>query len=136
MYKRLYENARHLVAATDGSGAVDLVATNRNVQSDFVEYGTGIAVQIPLGYMGILSARSSISNTCLILCNGVGYIDSDYRGEVKLRFRHLDNDLPMYIEGERIGQLTIVPIATPFWTEVTELSDTARGSGGFGSTGR
>jgi len=100
-----------------------------------IEYGTGIAVEIPPGHVGLIFPRSSIFHTGLILTNSVGVIDSGYRGEIKAVFKapgHYD----IYRIGERIGQLVIVPIPDVEYEEADELSETERGTGGYGSTGR
>ena len=98
---------------------------------------TGIAMEIPTGCAGLVFARSSLgTKRGLAPANKVGVIDSDYRGEFFVAL-HNHGKLPQEIEhGERIAQLLIVPVYTPGFTEVTDLSDTKRGSGGFGSTGK
>lgn len=98
---------------------------------------TGIAMEIPTGCAGLVFARSSMgTKRGLAPANKVGVIDSDYRGEFFVAL-HNHGKLPQEIEhGERIAQLLIVPVYTPGFTEVTDLSDTKRGSGGFGSTGK
>ena len=77
--------------AKEGDAGLDLVAVDKNIETDgeseYVEYGTGLAFEIPAGYVGLLFPRSSISNKDLILSNSVGVIDSGYRGEVKFRFK-------------------------------------------------
>lgn len=133
-FKKLTPEAQAPVRATEGSGAVDLVATSIRYTADYIEYGTGLAFEIPPGHLGLCAARSSVSNKKMVLANGIGYIDSDYRGEVTFRFKQLAPGV-YYKVGERIGQLTIVPIVEPVYTEVDELTTTARGTGGYGSTG-
>ena len=98
--------------------------------------GTGIAVEVPAGHVGLLFIRSSIAAQRGVgLANAVGVIDADYRGEVKLALLS-HSRLPQYIErGERIGQLVIVPCLTGEVIEVVSLNDTERGAAGFGSTG-
>ena len=98
---------------------------------------TGIALEVPKGCAGLVFARSSLgAKRGLAPANKVGVIDSDYRGEFFVAL-HNHGKLPQEIgHGERIAQLLIVPVFTPGFTEVTELSDTQRGSGGFGSTGK
>ena len=98
---------------------------------------TGIAMEIPTGCAGLVFARSSLgTKRGLAPANKVGVIDPDYRGEFFVAL-HNHGKLPQEIEhGERIAQLLIVPVYTPGFTEVTDLSDTKRGSGGFGSTGK
>lgn len=103
----------------------------------FIEYDTCIAVEIPEGYVGLIFPRSSISNKDLILSNSVGMIDSDYRGSIKFRFKktHMYG-LEEYKVGDKVGQLLIVPYPKIELEEADDLSDTIRGSGGYGSTGR
>ena len=98
---------------------------------------TGLAMEVPKGCAGLVFARSSLgAKRGLAPANKVGVIDSDYRGEFFVAL-HNHGKLPQEIgHGERIAQLLIVPVFTPGFTEVTELSDTQRGSGGFGSTGK
>lgn len=102
-------------------------------------YGTGLAIEIPFGYVGLIFPRSSICNADLRLSNCVGVIDPDYRGEIKVVFDLRNNESyhPNHYEIEnKIAQLVIVPCVTPTLIEVDELSTTARGEGGFGSTGK
>lgn len=133
--KKLKSNAA-MVRATEGAAAYDLVATSvtPTIDGQFV-IGTGIAVSIPKGYVGLLMPRSSIIKKAAYLSNSVGVIDSDYRGEVKAVFTPRHSDSPYEI-GERCCQLLIVPISTPDLVFVDELDATTRGEGGFGSTGQ
>ena len=98
---------------------------------------TGIAMEVPKGCAGLVFARSSLgAKRGLAPANKVGVSDSDYRGEFFVAL-HNHGKLPQEIaHGERIAQLLIVPVFTPGFVEVDELSDTQRGSGGFGSTGK
>lgn len=102
-----------------------------------VMVGTGIAVEIPDGHFGAVFPRSGIAAKCgLRLANCVGVIDSDYRGELKVAL-HNDTTEPQTIEPmERIAQLIIIPYISPELNVVGKLSNTERGSGGYGSTGR
>lgn len=105
----------------------------------YLEYETGVAVEIPPGHMGFCFPRSSISNTSLLLANSVGTIDADYRGTVKGRFRYLGkvtNHHDIYKTGDRIFQMIVLPFPEVKWTLVDKLSETVRGEGGWGSTGR
>jgi dUTP pyrophosphatase len=117
---------------TDGSPRAE-----ENCEASYIEYGTGLAVEIPEGYVGMLFPRSSITKKEKMLKNSVGVIDSGYRGEIKARFMVLDHGVEAYnySVGDKIAQLLIVPIALPEPVEADELSDTSRGEGGFGSTG-
>lgn len=97
---------------------------------------TGVSVEIPDGYAGLIFARSGIaSKRGLAPANKVGVVDSDYRGEFMVAL-HNHSDREAFVGGaERIAQLVIVPYLTAHFVEAQELSDTARGAGGFGSTG-
>lgn len=135
--KKLDSKAVTPAYAKAGDAAVDLTAISLSkVDKDefgYLEYGTGLAIEIPKGYVGLLFPRSSISNSGLILTNSVGVIDSGYRGEIKFRFKHIP-DTSFYKVGDRIGQLIIMPYPQIEFEEVQELSSTERGEGGFGST--
>ena len=97
---------------------------------------TGLAVAIPEGHVGILAARSSLAaKKSMTLANGVGIIDSDYRGEIKIPIIPLDGCHNLIQAGQKIAQLIILPITLPTIEVVTELPDTDRGDGGFGSSG-
>ena len=97
---------------------------------------TGIAVAIPDGYFGLLAARSSLAaKKAMTLANGVGIIDSDYRGEIKVPIIPLDGCHNLIQAGQKIAQLIIMPIATPTVEVVSVLPESVRGLGGFGSTG-
>lgn len=95
---------------------------------------TGIHVEIPEGYMGMLAGRSSMGKRGLNV--KLGIIDSDYRGAIKAVVENRTNDRAIISTGDRIAQLIIVPIALPDLIEVDDLTETDRGEGGFGSTGR
>lgn len=137
-----HPNAVPPAYATDGSAGLDLVAVTREWDSEhqvFV-YDTGVAVEIPEGYVGYIFNRSSVYRTQLLLANAVGVVDSDFRGTIKFMYRDL-NISPLYEGsiyevGDRIGQLVIMPYPKiiPVITDV--LSSTQRGMKGFGSTGR
>ena len=124
--------------AAPGDAGMDLTAVSHKAVDEnaygYIEYGTGLAVEIPAGYYGMLVPRSSISKTGLILANPPGIIDSGYRGEIKVRFKYIPKTL-IYDVGDRVAQLIIMKYPEVSFTEVTELSDTVRGAGGFGSTG-
>ena len=98
---------------------------------------TGIAMEIPKGYAGLAYARSGLAcKRDLAPANKVGVIDSDYRGEFMIALHNHGSESQMIEHGERIAQLVITPVCTPGFTEVSQLSDTQRGLGGFGSTGK
>jgi len=95
---------------------------------------TGVRVQIPEGYVGLLCIRSSLAKQGAYLLNGIGVIDSDYRGEVRMLMGCTGS--VVITKHDRIGQLVVVPCFTGPAQPVTELDKTERGEGGFGSTGR
>ena len=98
---------------------------------------TGLAMELPAGYAGLIYARSGLSvKRGLAPANKVGVIDADYRGEFMVALLNHGSTAQTVEHGERIAQLVITPVFTPGFTEVAELSDTARGAGGFGSTGK
>lgn len=140
-FKKLYKDAVVPSYAKEGDAGLDLTANYMTFEENFIEYGTGIAVEIPEGYVGLVFPRSSVSKKeNFYLKNSVGVIDSGYRGEIKLRFNngsHIANSAGVnyYQRGEKIGQLIIMPYPTIQLEEVEELSSTDRGVGGFGSTG-
>ena len=98
---------------------------------------TGLALEVPAGCAGLIYARSSMgAKRGLAPANKVGVVDSDYRGEVMVAL-HNHGMVPQMVEhGERVAQLLITPVLTPAYEEASELSDTVRGVGGFGSTGK
>ena len=96
----------------------------------------GLAVEIPKGYMLMLAPRSSMSKTTLIIPNSFGVIDADYRGEIKA-ILHNTSDMPYLIQkGDRLVQGIMVPVGALKLLEVAQLTETERGSGGIGSTGK
>lgn len=133
---------------TSGSVGMDLTATSKWLDEfGNVCFGTGLAIEIPKGYFADLAPRSSVSKCNLILANSIGKIDSDYRGELILKFKpiaylfqgeefsELSIDHPKdYDIGDRIAQIIILPYPKIEFVEVDELSNSERGNGGFGST--
>lgn len=139
--KKLNEDAVIPCYATPDAAGMDLTATSleHDEVNDIYIYGTGIAVEIPKGYVGLLFPRSSNRKTNLYLANSVGMIDSDYRGEIFVSFKCRDEKAVvdhLYDVGDRIAQLMIVPYPTVEFVEVDELSKTERGEGGHGHTGK
>ena len=165
--KKLHENAVIPQYAKAGDAGLDLTAVQRHfdIYGNAV-YHTGLAVEIPEGYVGLLFPRSSVSKVNLSLCNSVGVIDSNYRGEIIVKFKptliyevyddsefeedkfeHWDGIVvptrefgemshQNYEVGERIAQLIIMPYPKVEFEEVEELTQTERGDGGFGSSGK
>lgn len=155
--KKLVPNAVIPTYAKPGDAGMDLIAVSVNDSINYIEYGTGLAIEIPEGYVGLIFPRSSNSKKDLLLCNSVGVIDSGYRGEIKLRYKKIMNpseektnilqniftnsstliyEIERYEVGDKVGQIMIIPIPFVEFTEVSELSQTDRGDGGFGSTGK
>ena len=98
---------------------------------------TGLALEVPKGCAGLIYARSSMGvKRGLAPANKVGVIDSDYRGEIRVVLLNHGKTAQTVAHGERVAQFLITPVLTPTYEEVSELSDTDRGSGGFGSTGK
>lgn len=123
-----------------GDAGIDLTATSKWYdEQGNVCYGTNRAFEIPQGYVGLLFPRSSNANKDLLLSNSVGVLDSGYRGEVMFKFKYnssLEDRMKSYQVGDRIGQLIIIPYPTIEFVESEELSETERGSGSYGSTGK
>lgn len=140
-FKKLTQEAVTPTYSKIGDAGLDLTAISYDLNDRYLEYGTGIAVEIPAGYVGLLFPRSSVTNKSMILKNSVGIIDSNYRGEIKLRFSKINIDPAkkssdqFYSIGDRVGQLVIIPIPTIVLIEKEELSETNRNTGGFGSSG-
>ncbi len=97
----------------------------------------GIAVEIPVGYAGLVYARSGMAcKRGLAPANKVGVVDSDYRGELLVMLHNHGQQPQTVNSGDRVAQMVITPVLTPTFTLVDELTDTTRGTGGFGSTGK
>ena len=138
--KKFNENAVTPSYAKDGDAGMDLVATSIiSNTSTQITYGIGLALEIPKGFVGLIFPRSSVRKTRLMLSNCVGVVDSGYRGELQATFNKINNDSVSendYKVGDRIAQIMIIPHPPIEFDEVAELSDTERGEGGFGSTGK
>lgn len=139
--KKLNENAIIPTYATEYSAGADLYALLDSAVEiaphETVFIHTGISVEIPEGYCGLVFARSSMgAKRGLAPANKVGVIDADYRGEIMVTLHNHSNKPATVEPGERIAQLAIVPFLKAEFDEVDELSDTVRGAGGFGSTGK
>lgn len=135
--KKLRDDAVIPTYAKNGDAGLDLVATSKSENELYVEYGTSLSFEIPEGHAGFIFPRSSISKYHLSLCNAVGVVDSGYRGEVMVRFKKtLDRPYAnLYNVGDKVCQLIVMPYPKVELVEVGELTDTERGSGGFGSSG-
>jgi dUTP pyrophosphatase len=136
--KKVHPNAVIPSYAKESDAGLDLVATSIISNTTFqITYGLGIALEIPEGFVGLVFPRSSIRNTELTLSNSVGVIDSGYRGELQATFNKSNGlDSISYKVGDRVCQIMIIPHPIIELFEVDELSESARGEGGFGSTGK
>ena len=139
--KKLHPNAVKPTYAKESDAGMDLVATEIISETPSqITYGTGLAIEIPDGMVGLIFPRSSIRNTGLTLSNSVGVIDAGYRGELQATFnktrKTIENEKNDYKVGDRICQIIIVPHPIIQIVEVDELSESSRGIGGFGSTGK
>ena len=132
--KKIHNDAVIPRYSSEGDAALDLTAVSKNVTEKYVEYGTGLVFEIPSGFVGLIFPRSSISKKDLSQCNSVGVLDSGYRGELTMRFNALGEDI--YKVGERIGQMIVLPRPEVEFEEVEELSESPRGEGGWGSSGK
>lgn len=139
--KRLDENAIIPTYGTEFSAGADLYALLdtpieiKPHETQFVH--TGISVEIPVGYCGLIFARSSMgAKRGLAPANKVGVIDSDYRGEIMVTLHNHSERSQIVYPTERIAQLAIIPFLKAEFEEADDLSDTERGEGGFGSTGK
>jgi len=134
---KLHEDAVVPSYSKDGDAGLDLVVTSiiENTEKGIL-YGFGIALEIPYGYVGLVFPRSSIKKYGLILSNSVGVIDSNYRGEIMAYFRKTNDNGSIYDLGERACQIIILPYPKVKFNLTDKLSDSNRGSGGFGSSGK
>lgn len=139
--KKLNEKATVPTYGSEFSAGADLYACiNEAMTIDAGEtklVHTGIAMEIPTGYVGLVFARSGLaSKKGLAPANKVGVIDSDYRGEIMVALHNHGAEARIIEPNERIAQISLVPYLAADFNVVDELSDTVRGEGGFGSTGR
>ena len=139
--KKLRENAVIPTYGSADAAGADLYACLEG--SVTIEPGktvfipTGLAMEVPRGYAGLIYARSSMgTKRGLAPANKVGVVDSDYRGEVMVALHNHGSEAQTVAPGERIAQLLVTPVLAPAFLECDDLSDTTRGTGGFGSTGR
>ena len=134
--KKLVPEAVVPAYAKPGDAGLDLTATSVKFDEATrkLKVGFGLAMEIPFGYVGLLFPRSSVHKTGLVMSNCVGVIDSGYRGEVCSVFYVPEGAQP-YAVGDRCAQLIVLPYPQIQTEEASELSETARGTGGFGSTG-
>lgn len=140
-FKKMRDSAKVPSYATDGAAAVDLCAAIDApitlAPNERRLIPTGIAVSIPKNTVAILSARSGLSyKKGISAANGIGVIDSDYRGEIFFSAINLSNESYTIEPSDRIAQLMLMPVYTMSLLESDSLDETARGEGGFGSTGK
>ncbi len=138
--KKLNDKARLPVYGSEYAAGADLCACTEGdvtIQPhETVMIPTGLAIELPVGYAGLIYARSGLaSKKGLAPANKVGVVDCDYRGEVKVALHNHGSVAQTVSDGERIAQLVIAPYLTAQFEEAEELSSTVRGEGGFGSTG-
>lgn len=146
--KKLYEDSMLPTKAHDTDAGYDLYAHSKSYDGNGnVVYGSGVAMEIPKGYVGLVFPRSSNAKKDLLLSNSVGVIDSGYRGELSFKFKpssviekpdlaYIPESISKYEVGDRIGQIIIMPYPDIEFVEVEELSDSDRGDGGYGSSGK
>ena len=140
-FKKLVDKAVTPSYAKPGDAGLDMTAIGSKIDTDnnYIEYFTGLAVEVPAGHVGLLFPRSSTSKTDLRLANCVGVVDSGYRGEISFRYKFPKDiffaQLKRFQDGDRVGQLVIMPYPNIELEEVEKLSTTERGDGGYGSTG-
>lgn len=138
--KKLVPEAVLPKKAHGSDAGYDLVAVSRMVDEDgAVVYGTGLAFEIPEGYVGFVFPRSSVAKKDLVLSNCVGVIDAGYRGEVMAKFKPLYRRLvvpSLYEVGERICQIVFVQLPGVQFVESDVLGESERGAGGYGSSGK
>jgi len=133
--KKLHPDAVIPEYAKPGDAGMDLTAIDVSTDYGCLTYHTGLAIEIPRWYVGLLFPRSSVYKGRQMLTNCVGVIDSGYRGEIMLKYTlsPTGND---YEIGDRVGQLIVIPYPRIDFVEVDELTETDRGEGGYGSTGK
>ena len=139
--KKLRPGAMLPTYGSDGAAGADLYAcleapvTIEPGKTVFIP--TGLSLEVPVGCAGLIYARSSLgTKRGLAPANKVGVVDSDYRGEVMVALHNHGFEPQTIVPGDRVAQLLITPVLTPAYVEMEELTDTDRGQGGFGSTGR
>ena len=137
--KKLNENAKIPTYGSEYAAGADLYACTDGdtviLPGETKLIGTGLAIEVPLGYGAFIYARSGLaSKRGLAPANKVGVVDADYRGEIMVALHNHSSEAQTVLCGERIAQMVIAPFLTAEFCEVESLSDTQRGSGGFGST--
>ena len=139
--KKLRPGAHLPTYGTEFSAGADLYACLEEpvtiAPGETKKIPTGLAMEIPVGCAGLIYARSSLgTKQGLAPANKVGVVDSDYRGEFMVFLHNHGSQTQTVSHGDRVAQLLVTPVFTPGFEEVDELTDTVRGAGGFGSTGK
>ena len=135
--KKLNENVKLPVYAKTGDAGLDIKATRIENENNYsITYGTDLCIEIPFGYVGLIFPRSSIRNYDLVLSNCVGVVDSGYRGEIMATFKKTKLDGMYYDIDDKVMQIIILPYPSIEFEFTDELSETERGKGGFGHTGK
>ncbi len=141
-FRKVREDARVPEYKTEGAACADLYAVIDRWDYTYIQPSgtevipTGLEVEVPEGYELQIRARSGLASQGIILSNGVGTIDSDYRGEVGVILTNTSPNVVRINTGDRVAQCCLSPITRIGFEEVEELSETKRGVGGYGSTGR
>lgn len=143
-FKKLISEAIIPTRATPGSSGFDLYGVQPFDQGvtwvfepgDIFEIPTGIALQLPLGMEGQVRSRSGLASKGLVVANSPGTIDSDYRGQIIVLLANIGRSKLLVNHGERVAQLVICPVLNACFVEVEQLTNSDRGVGRFGSTGR
>ena len=137
--RRLDQRARLPTRAHDGDAGLDLYALQdaELAPGARAQVRTGVAVEIPLGHAGLVLPRSGLAaRHGIALVNAPGLIDEGYRGELQVLLLNTDREQTFQVQaGDRIAQLVVVAVATPDVVEASELSESGRGTEGFGSSG-
>ena len=139
--KKLRPGAHLPTYGTEFSAGADLYACLEEpvtiAPGETKKIPTGLSMEIPIGCAGLIYARSSLgTKQGLAPANKVGVVDSDYRGEFMVFLHNHGSQTQTVSHGDRVAQLLVTPVFTPGFEEVDELTDTVRGAGGFGSTGK
>lgn len=139
--KKLRPGAQLPTYGTEFSAGADLYACLEEpvtiAPGETKKIPTGLAMEIPVGFAGLIYARSGLgTRQGLAPANKVGVVDSDYRGEFMVFLHNHSAETRTVSHGDRVAQLVVTPVFTPGFEEADELTDTARGAGGFGSTGK
>ena len=128
-----HPNAKLPTKANPTDAGLDAIAVDVKYEFEFIEYDLGFGVEVPNGYMLLVFPRSSVSKYDLLQCNSVGVIDHGYSGNVKVRFKIIEDGPKIYQVGDKVCQLILTPLVE---TEVVEVDKISGNRDGFGSTGK